>query len=73
MYHQPNHNKSNRKKSTNDESILDEVNLNNNINSSFNLNEDKEEKKIEEDPKKIKILNDSFNNYSCIILLINTL
>ena len=62
-----NQNKSNRKKSTNDESILDEVNLNNNINSSFNLNEDKEEKKIEEDPKKIKILNDSFNNYSCIL------
>ena len=62
-----NHNKSNRKKSTNDESILDEVNLNNNINSSFNLNEDKEEQKIEEDPKKIKILNDSFNDYSCII------
>ena len=62
-----NHNKSNRKKSTNDESILDEVNLNNNINNSFNLNEDKEEQKIEEDPKKIKILNDSFNNYSCII------
>ena len=62
-----NQNKSNRKKSTNDESILDEVNLNNNINSSFNLNEDKEEQKIEEDPKKIKILNDSFNDYSCII------
>ena len=62
-----NQNKSNRKKSTNDESLLDELNLNNNINSSFNINEDKEEKKIEEDPKKIKILNDSFNNYSCIL------
>ena len=27
----------------------------------------KKKKKIEEDPKKIKILNDSFNNYSCIL------
>ena len=62
-----NQNKSNRKKSTNDESILDEANINNNINSSFNLNEDKEEKKIEEDPKKIKILNDSFNDFSCLL------
>ena len=62
-----NQNKSNRKKSTNDESILDEAKINNNINGSFNLNEDKEEKKIEKDQKKIKILNDSFNNYSCIL------
>ena len=57
-----NQNKSNSKKATNDESLLDDINLNNNINmnNSFNLIE--EEKKFEEDPKKIKILNDSFTN-----------
>ena len=60
-----NKNKTNSKKSTNDESFVDEFNLN--INNSFNIDEeqDQEEKKIEEDPKKIKILN-SFNNYSFI-------
>jgi hypothetical protein len=59
-----NHNKSNSKKSTNDESLLDDININNNINlnNSFNINEEQEEKKLDEDPKKIKILNDSFNN-----------
>ena len=32
------------------------------MNNSFNINEEQEEKKLDEDPKKIKILNDSFNN-----------
>ena len=64
-----NQNKSNSKKSTNDESLLDDLNLYNNLNNSFDINEEQEqeEKKVEEDPKKIKILKDSFNNYSCII------
>ena len=61
-----NKNKTNSKKSTNDESFVDDFNLN--MNNSFNIDEeqDQEEKKIEEDPKKIKILKDSFNNYSFI-------
>ena len=59
-----NKNKSNSKKST-DES--EEINLNNNMNNSFNIHEDDEEKKNEDDPKKIKILNDSFNDNSYII------
>ena len=63
-----NQNKSNSKKSTNDESIIDDLNLNlnNNLNNNLIIKEE-EEKKNEEDPKKIKILNDSFNNNNCII------
>ena len=55
--------KSSSKKSTNDESLLDEINLN----FINNLNEIKEKKENEEDPKKIKIFNDPFNDFSCII------
>jgi hypothetical protein len=59
-----NQNKSNSKKSTNDESILDEII---NLNDYDNIDEDKEKKVNEEDPKKIKIFNDPFNDFSCII------
>ena len=49
-----NQNKSNSKKSTNDDSLLDDLNLYNNLNNSFDINEEQEqeEKKVEEDPKK---------------------
>ena len=59
-----NPNKSNSKKSTNDESLLDDMI---NLNYINNINEDKEKKATEEDPKKIKIFNDPFNDFSCII------
>ena len=64
-----NQNKNNSKKSTNEESLLEDFNFNNinDVNESFNSNDYQEEQKIEEDPKKIKILKDSFNNYTCII------
>ena len=59
-----NQNKANSKKSTNDESILDEII---NLNDYDNIDEDKEKKVNEEDPKKIKIFNDPYNDFSCII------
>ncbi len=62
-----NQNKTNSKKSTNEESINDDlnINLNNNLNN-YIINEE-EEKKVEEDPKKIKILNESFININSVM------
>ena len=58
-----NQNKANSKKSTNEESINDDLNINLN---NYIINEE-EEKKVEEDPKKIKILNESFININSLI------
>lgn len=61
-----NKNKSNSKKSTNDESLLDDINNNVNPNNIIN-NEEREERKTDEDPKKIRILNDSYANMNSSI------
>ena len=58
-------NKSNSKKSTNDESLLDDLNNNSNLNN--NNIEEQEERKTEEDPKKIRILNESYANFKSSI------
>jgi len=59
-------NKSNSKKSTNDESLLDDLNNKANQNNNIN-NEEREERKTDEDPKKIRILNDSYANFNSSI------
>ena len=61
-----NKNKSNSKKSTNDESLLDDLNNNSNLNNNNN-NAEREERKTDEDPKKIRILNESYANFNTSI------
>ena len=59
-------NKSSSKKSTNDESLLDDLNNNVNLNNNNNI-EEREERKTDEDPKKIRILNESYANFNSSI------
>ena len=57
--------KSSSKKSTNDNSLIDELNYNLNNNDGFNI--EFEEKKGEESPKKNKILNSSYSRFKYLI------
>lgn len=60
-----NENKSNSKKSTNDNSILEEINSNINNNSLFNI--EQEEKKVEESPKKNNHFSETHSKINYII------
>ena len=60
-----NENKSNSKKSTNDNSLLDEINSNLNNNSIINI--EQEEKKVEESPKKNKLSSESYSQINYMI------